>query len=138
MASHSTILISRPDHATDHPTVGHVVPFATLFATAGVLLVFTAATVAVRWVDLGELNIVVALTIAVIKGSLVALYFMHLRWDKPFNAIAFVGSILFVALFMSFALLDSHAYKDSVDPGLAPGAVDEVQKNAPLAPIISP
>ena len=132
MSSHSD---AHP-HADDHPIVGHVVPYSTLFATAGVLLFLTVVTVAVRWVDLGELNIVVALGIAAVKATLVALYFMHLRWDKPFNAITFVGSILFVALFMAFALMDTHAYDDSMDPGLAPGAAAIVELEAPESPLM--
>ncbi len=125
-------------HDPDHPEVGHVVSFRILYGTAAVLLFLTVVTVAVREIDLGELNIAVALLIAAVKATLVALYFMHLRWDKPFNAIAFVGSILFVALFMAFALLDAHAYLYSVDPGLAPGAKAVVESDAPASPLLGP
>jgi cytochrome c oxidase subunit 4 len=117
-----------------HPLVGHLVPVSTLVGTAVALLAMTVITVAVRYVDLGEMNIVVALTIAVIKGSLVALFFMHLRWDRPFNAFAFVGSIAFVGLFMGFALLDFHAYSPEKDHGFAPGAKELIKQNAPDSP----
>ena len=45
----------------------------------GVLLVLTAVTVAVSFLNLGLWNAAVALGIASLKATLVALYFMHLR-----------------------------------------------------------
>ena len=58
--------------------------------------------------------------VATIKGSLVALYFMHLRWDRPYNAIIFVASLLFLGVFLGFALLDTAEYNPSLidDPFL--------------------
>lgn len=122
-------------HAEDHPLVGHLVPVSTLVATGSALLVLTVVTVAVRWVDLGEINIAIALGIAALKATLVALFFMHLRWDKPFNSFTFVGSVVFVALFMAFALIDTHAYFGERDKGSAKGPAEVLMKDAPDAPI---
>jgi len=44
----------------------------------------------------------------------VVLFFMHLRWDKPFNALVFIGCLIFVSLFIGLALLDSGQYQHSV------------------------
>jgi len=99
----------------------HVVGMKTLLAVWGALVVLTVVTVAVTYVDLGPLNLVVALLIATVKGSLVALYFMHLRWDRPFNALVFLGALAFVALFIGIALLDTTAYRPELIPGYAPG-----------------
>ena len=55
------------------------------------------------------------------KASLVALYFMHLRYDRPFNAIVFVTALFFVMLFVGIALTDTAAYKPDDDPGLRAG-----------------
>lgn len=128
---------TKPAHAeeTAHPLVGHLVPISTLVATGTALLVLTGVTVAVRWIDLGEINIAIALGIAALKATLVALFFMHLRWDRPFNSFAFVGSVAFVALFMAFALLDTHAYFPERDRGSAPGPREVLAKDAPDAPI---
>ncbi|MAW76744.1 MAG: cytochrome oxidase subunit IV [Planctomycetes bacterium] len=84
------------------------------------LLFLTWLTVAVSYVDLGGLNVVVAMGVATIKGSLVSLYFMHLRWDRPYNAIILVGSLLFLGIFLGFALLDTGEYNPSLidDPFL--------------------
>ena len=58
--------------------------------------------------------------IATVKATLVALYFMHLRWDRPFNAIVLVSAIVAVMLFVAFALLDSYQYLPDQIPGYAP------------------
>ena len=102
----------------------HVVPLRVLLATWGALLVLTALTVAAASLDLGSLNIVVALGIAVLKSTVVALYFMHLRYDRPFHAIAFIVALLFVFLFITFALLDTQQYRPDLIPGYAP-AIEE-------------
>lgn len=98
----------------------HVMPLRVLFGVFAALLVLTVLTVAVTWVDLGSFNLVIALTVAVVKASLVALYFMHLRYDKPFNALALMSTLLFVALFIGFTLLDTGASADGVIPGHQP------------------
>ena len=70
--------------------------------------------------DFGNYNIVIALFIALIKGSLVVLFFMHLLYDRPFNGIIFIIAMAFVVLFITFALLDTTEYAADVDPGDAP------------------
>jgi cytochrome c oxidase subunit 4 len=86
--------------------VGHIVPVKVLAATGFALLVLTAITVWVASFDFGNVNIWVALSIAALKASLVVLFFMHLRYDRPFNGIIFVTSLAFVTLFIAFALTD--------------------------------
>jgi cytochrome c oxidase subunit 4 len=97
-----------------------VVPLRLLVGVLAALLVLTVVTVAVTYVDLGPLNLVVALAIATVKATLVLLYFMHLRWDRPFNAVVLITSLALVALFVVFALIDSHEYQPDVIPGYAP------------------
>jgi len=108
-------------------TIVHVVPLKLLVAVFGALTTLTVITVAASTVNFGEFNLIVALVIAVIKASLVVLFFMHLRWDKPFNSIVFIGCLIFVALFISLSLLDSHQYRHSVIGGQASGV-----KHVPL------
>jgi cytochrome c oxidase subunit 4 len=96
---------TEPTHAT------HAVPLRLLVGVYAALLVLTVLTVAVTRVDLGPLNIWMALFIAVIKGGLVALYFMHLRWDSPFNGMILIAALLFVAIFIGIAVLDSREYQ---------------------------
>jgi cytochrome c oxidase subunit IV len=93
----------------------HIVPVRVLLAAWAALLVLTVLTVAAARVDLGGLNLWTALGIATFKAALVALYFMHLRYDKPFNAVVFVGAIFFVMLFVGLALLDSSQYMPFIE-----------------------
>lgn len=100
--------------AAPHPLVGHVVPLWLLGAIAGILILFTWITVAVTYFDLGRLNLWVAIAIACFKAFLVALYFMHLRWDRKLHAFLFLIAIGFVTLFIGFALMDSLTYKEFI------------------------
>jgi cytochrome c oxidase subunit 4 len=70
------------------------------------LLILTAITVGVSYINFGAMNVVVALTIATIKASLVALFFMHLLHDKPVNGLIAAAGFLFLGLFLMFTLLD--------------------------------
>lgn len=98
----------------------HVVPLEVLFGVWLVLVVLTAVTVGAVKVDLGALNIWIALAIALVKASFVGLYFMHLRYDSPFNALVLVASLLFVVLFVGLALIDTAHYQHELIPGYAP------------------
>lgn len=70
------------------------------------LIFLTVVTVAVSYVDLGSANTVVAVLVATLKASLVASFFMHLRWDKPFHAIIFISSFFFLGLLLMFSTDD--------------------------------
>lgn len=118
-----------------HPLVGHLVPYSTLVATAIALLVLTVITVAVRYVDVGEFNIHIAIGIAIIKATLVALFFMHLRWDRPFNMLIFASCVLFVVLMMSFCVMDTTQYRDLQFRGNPPLVETTLKSNAPGAPV---
>jgi len=105
-------------HASDsgHAEVCHVVPVRMLVGVLLALLVLTVVTVAVTLVDLGPFNLVVALSIALVKATLVLLYFMHLRWDRPFNAVIIISALAFVVIFVGLTLLDSHNYQADIIP----------------------
>jgi len=115
----------------NHPEVGHVIGIPILLATASALLVLTLITVEASKIDLGAMNIWLALFIAVIKASLVVLFFMHLKYDAPFNAIVFIVSITLVVLFIGFALMDTHHYAEFVFEGQATGMEYEPYEGSP-------
>jgi cytochrome c oxidase subunit IV len=103
-------------HDTEHNEIAHVMPLKTLFGVGGALLFLTAVTVWVTYVDFGRSgNLVIALIIAVIKSAMVCAFFMHLRWDRPFNSLIFASCLLFVGLFISITLLDKSQYQDDID-----------------------
>ena len=102
------------DDAHDHG-MSHVLPIKTLLSTWGALMVLTLLTVGATLVDFGpSVNLALGMAIAVVKATLVIVFFMHLRYDKIFHAVLLVGGILAAALFVGFLLMDSSQYQDSV------------------------
>ena len=75
---------------------------ANLFA----LLFLTIITVAAASFNFGSANVVIALAIASVKAILVGLFFMHLLWDKPVNAIILIAAFLFLGIFLMFDFID--------------------------------
>lgn len=94
----------------------HVLPLRIYLGVFFALLVFTGTTVAVAFVDLGLLNNVVALGIAVIKATLVILFFMHVRWASRLTwVVAMAG---FFWLLLLFAIVG-----DYMSRGWVPGTL---------------
>lgn len=116
-----------PHDATGHHV--HVTSLRLLASVLAALLFLTFVTVAVTWVDLGDLNIVIALLIAVLKAMFVALYFMHLRWDAPFNSLVFATALIFLALFIGISLMDTAEYQPILEIPATPqvGATEGVE-----------
>lgn len=85
----------------------HIVPRSVLFKVFGALIVLTIITVAVAYVPLGMFAAPVAVAIAVAKASLVVMFFMHLKYDNPVNALTFTIGTIFVVVFISVTLLDT-------------------------------
>jgi cytochrome c oxidase subunit IV len=89
---------------TQNPKAEAAVYVKTLIA----LLILTGITVGASYIHFGSgaANVVVALTIATIKATLVALFFMHLLHDKPVNGLIAAAGFVFLGLFLMFTLLD--------------------------------
>ncbi len=84
----------------------HVVPVRLYLMIFGALMVLTAVTVWAATVNLGPLNVVVALLIAGLKATLVILYFMHVRYSKP-QVWIFVGAgFLWLAIMITLTISD--------------------------------
>jgi cytochrome c oxidase subunit 4 len=71
------------------------------------LLVGTALTV---WAGLhdfpGQLNVIIALTIAVVKATLVVLYFMHVRYSSRLIWVVFTSALFWLAILFALTLSD--------------------------------
>lgn len=104
------------DHGHGHHGFAHPSPVWQLLAVFVALLMLTVATVFQSTLDLGAWEIWASLAIATVKAALVILFFMHMIHDKPFNIIMFLGTLVFVALFLGFTLMDAHSYKDLIEP----------------------
>jgi len=84
----------------------HVTSRKVYFAVFAALLGLTYATVAVSRIDLGELNTIVALSIAVAKALLVVLFFMHVRHSTRLTKLVVVGGFLWLAILIGFTMAD--------------------------------
>lgn len=94
----------HPGHEAGHPHVSSIGTYLTVFAS---LLVLTVITVMISYMGLPSLmSVFVAMLIATVKASLVVLYFMHLKYDVPFNRFVFAAAIWFLALFFIFTVVD--------------------------------
>ena len=91
----------------EHSAPGHIIPFSYTLGTFIALLFLTVITVGVAQFDLGALDMPVALLVAGVKASIVSLFFMHLRWDRPINILVLIGSIFFVVLFLVITMFDT-------------------------------
>lgn len=99
------------DH-DDHHGLSHVQSIQALVATGGTLLLLTLVTVLATRIDFGaNINLGIAMVIAVTKASLVILFFMHLKYDRLFHSVVFVAAILAASLFVGFTLMDSGQYQ---------------------------
>jgi cytochrome c oxidase subunit 4 len=85
---------------------GHVVPKKLYLLVFAALIVFTALTTAIAYVNLGKWNTVVALAIAVSKASLVALFFMHLRWSSSLLRMVVLAAVMWFAILVVLTLSD--------------------------------
>ncbi len=70
------------------------------------LYALTAITIFVSQIDMGALNIWVALLVASIKSTLVLLFFMHLRYESNFLKLSFAITIFTLALVIAFIFWD--------------------------------
>ncbi len=123
-SSHGHAKAAAFDPADPHGAAGHghghahvIMSSLTLRAVLGILLFFTVATVGAAQLELWAqsyfgivlpawVNVVVALSIATIKSTLVLLFFMQLKYDNPVNTIVFLFTLFAFALFLGFTILD--------------------------------
>jgi len=107
---------TSPHDPADHGHHGHHILSAGLLLKVFFTLVgLTVLTVVLAFMERGEIihfggeagSIAVALLIAGVKATLVAMFFMALKYDNKVNALAFVMSIVFLLVFFVFTFLDT-------------------------------
>jgi cytochrome c oxidase subunit 4 len=82
-------------------------PLPTYFAIWIALLVGTALTVYASGLDLGRFNAAVALTIASVKATLVALFFMHIKGaSEKLTKLVVIAAIFFLLLLLGLTMTD--------------------------------
>jgi cytochrome c oxidase subunit 4 len=105
----------------------HISPVRTYAAILFTLLVLTAATVWVAFYDLGVLNDVVALGIALTKATLVILFFMHVKYAGRLVKITVVGGFFWLLILFGLTVMDYATRGDVVvDPEPVLRSIGEV------------
>lgn len=94
------------NHSEHTDYVGHVIPAKIYYLIWIILMVLTATTVFAATVELHVFNIVVALFIATVKGTLVVLFFMHLRYSTKLTMVTVVASIFWLLILFSLTMTD--------------------------------
>ena len=84
----------------------HVVPRKIYFAVFAALIVLTATTTAISFLDLGPWNTVVALGIAFVKATLVVLFFMHVKYSPRLTQVTIAGGLFWLAILIGITLSD--------------------------------
>jgi len=84
----------------------HILPARLYYTIFLLLMVFTALTVGAAFVDLGPLNIVVALSIAFVKATLVVMFFMHVKYGDRLNWVAIGSGLFWLLILLSMLMLD--------------------------------
>ena len=85
---------------------GHVVSIKIYLAIFAALMVLTATTEAVAFMDLGPMNTFVALGVAVTKATLVVLFFMHVKYSSKLTWLVVASGFFFLAIMLAFTLAD--------------------------------
>ncbi len=98
MASHASTHGSSSEH--------HIVPKRVYFLIFAALIVLTWVTALVSEIDLGRWNIFVALAIAIIKASLVILFFMHVKYSTRLTKFIVMCGFFWLSLLLFITMAD--------------------------------
>ena len=84
----------------------HILPKRIYYTIFAILMFCTYLTVQIAFLDLGALNIVAALAIAVFKATLVILFFMHVKYSPKLTWAVVIGSIFWLGILLTLTMGD--------------------------------
>jgi cytochrome c oxidase subunit IV len=90
-------------HNNDHE---HITPYKTYVIVWLVLMVFTIITVTAARQDFGSLNLIIAMVIASIKATVVALWFMHLKFEDSITWVFALYPLFLLGLLIGLTSVD--------------------------------
>jgi cytochrome c oxidase subunit 4 len=93
------------DHAHANGHV-HVLPLKVYYAVFATLMVLTGITVTVAYMDLGALNVVVAVVIACFKALIVVLYFMHVKYSTRLIKLTVIAGLYWMVILLGLTMSD--------------------------------
>jgi len=117
---------------------GHISPKPTYYAIFGALMVLTTITVIVAFINLGALNFPVALAIAILKATLVVLFFMHVKYSSQLTKLICATAFFFLVILFALTLSDYLSRGWFVAPGGTTGPGTQVTIGPPAAPAEEP
>lgn len=85
---------------------GHISPKSTYYTIFGSLMILTGITVGVAFINLGGLNFPVAISIAVIKATLVILFFMHVKYSSRLTKLIIGTGFFFLLVLFVLTMTD--------------------------------
>ncbi len=94
------------DTHAGHAGEPHVLPLSVYWGVFLALVVGTIVTVWTATIDLGAMNLIVALVIATIKASLVILFFMHVKYSSKLVWVFASMGFFWVVMMFAFTLMD--------------------------------
>ncbi len=83
-----------------------IVPIRVYIAVAAALFALLGLTVAIAYVDLGNFNLLIALTIAILKALLVVLFFMHVRYSSKVTRVVASAGIIWLSIMFILTMSD--------------------------------
>ncbi len=95
--------IENRDHIEEHHT--NIWSYVFVLLALFTLTAFTVLT-AIK-VDIGSLNIVLAMIIASVKASIVALFFMHLKFEDKLTWLYALYPLFLLFLLIFFTLMET-------------------------------
>jgi len=114
---------------------GHVSPKSVYYSIFGALLTLTAITVGVAFINLGRLNFPVAISIAILKATLVVLFFMHAKYSSRLTKLVIGGAFFFLLCLFGLTMTDYLSRGWYVAPGgtAAAGTIPSIAPADPAA-----
>ena len=84
----------------------HILPTRVYYTIFGILILCTYLTVQIAFLDLGALNTIAALAIAVFKATLVVLFFMHVKYSTRLTWAVVIGSVFWLGILLALTMSD--------------------------------
>lgn len=112
---HQFKVIPTQDHSVE---LGHVVQFRVYVGILLTLLFLTVITVAVSRIDFGSFNVVIAMVVASIKALLVAMFFMHLKFESKITIGYAVFPLVLLAILIGGVFIDNPYRADQNGPSI--------------------
>jgi cytochrome c oxidase subunit 4 len=84
----------------------HILPKRVYYTIFLILMLCTYLTVQIAFLDLGRINTVAALVIAVFKATLVVLFFMHVKYSTRLTWVVVLGGIFWLGIMLVLTMGD--------------------------------